>query len=406
MVKCNPNYGKLAAGYLFPEIGRRVKAFTTGNPGVKVMRLGVGDTTQPLEPSIVKAMHAAVDGLSREDTYSGYGDEQGNAALRAAIAAWYGERGVTVEGGEVFVSDGAKCDSANIASIFASDSVVAVQDPAYPVYVDSNVIAGRTASFKDGRYEGLVYLPCTEENGFVPSPPSGKVDLIYLCSPNNPTGAVATREQLAEFVEYARANGAVIIFDAAYSFFITDSSLPRSIYEIPGAAECAIELSSFSKFAGFTGVRLGWSVVPKALKGDGCGDGGLNALWNRRQCTMFNGASNVAQAGGLAALSPEGREECGKTIEYYMENARVIREGLSSLGFKAYGGVNAPFAWVKTPGVGSWEFFDKLLNECRVVCTPGAGFGPCGEGFVRFSAFGRRENVQAAVASIRENLKL
>lgn len=406
MAKCNPNYGKLAAGYLFPEIGRRVKAFTASNPGVKVMRLGVGDTTQPLEPSIVAAMHAAVDGLSREDTYSGYGDEQGNAALRAAIAAWYGERGAAVGEGEVFVSDGAKCDSANISSIFAGDSVVAVQDPAYPVYVDSNVIAGRTAGFKAGRYEQLVYLPCTQENGFIPSPPSGKVDLIYLCSPNNPTGAVATRGQLAEFVEYARSNGAIIIFDAAYSFFIADNSLPRSIYEIPGAVECAIELSSFSKFAGFTGVRLGWSVVPKALKAEGCGEGGLNALWNRRQCTMFNGASNVAQAGGLAALSPEGRRECARTIGYYMENARVIREGLSSLGFKVYGGVNAPFAWVKTPGVGSWEFFDKLLSECRVVCTPGAGFGSCGEGFVRFSAFGRRENVQAAVESIKENLKL
>jgi len=409
MATINDNYNRLAAGYLFPEIAKRAKAFSEKNPNAKLLKLGIGNSTEPLASTVVAGLKLGADKLAKVETYTGYGDEQGDTRLRKAIAAEYAKLGADVSDSEVFVSDGAKPDVGNIQSIFSSDCVVAVQDPAYPVYVDTNVIAGRGGNYdeKNGRYDRLVYMPCTEQNGFFPEVPNQKVDLIYICSPNNPTGAVATKEQLAKFVDYAKKNKAVIIFDSAYSQFIKDPALPRSIYEIPGAKECAIEISSFSKSAGFTGVRLGWTIVPMECVCEGAAAGKLNGMWNRRQCTFFNGASNVVQEGGLAALSPQGQKECKETIEYYMENARIIHEGLSAIGLKVYGGVNAPYLWVKAPkGTKSWEFFDKLLTEAHVVTTPGAGFGPHGEGFIRVSAFGHRKDIEAAVESVRKNLKM
>jgi len=409
MAKINAHYRKLSAGYLFPEISRRVAAFQTENPQAKIYRLGIGNTTEPLPPAVIDGLTDGVERLASPETYSGYGDEQGELELREALAALYRQRGVTLEPAELFISDGAKPDSGNIQSIFGADNLVAFQDPAYPVYVDSNVIAGRSGSYNSasGSYEGFVYMRCTEENGFIPEPPAEKTDLVYLCSPNNPTGAVASHQQLKKFVDYARKNRAVIIFDAAYAEFITDPQLPRSIYEVEGAFECAIEINSFSKSAGFTGVRLGWAIVPKALGVEDSEPGELNRLWLRRQTTVFNGASNIAQRGGLAVLSPEGRKQCKAVINYYMENARLIREGLQQIGLTIYGGVNAPYLWLKTPGsLSSWEFFDQLLNETQVVGTPGSGFGPAGEGYFRLSAFGHRAEIEAAVAQIIANLHL
>ena len=408
MARTNGNYGLLAAGYLFPEIARRARAFADRNPETRLLLLGIGNTTEALAPCVVAGLKEGADRLAKVETYSGYGDEQGDLRLRTAIAGQYAKLGITLSEKEVFVSDGAKPDAGNIQSLFSPDCVVAVQDPAYPVYVDTNVIAGRAGKFDaaKGCYDGIVYMPCTEENGFFPEVPRQKVDLIYLCSPNNPTGAVATRAQLAGFAEYAKRNRAVIIFDAAYSQFISDPGLPKSIYEVPGAKECAIEINSFSKSAGFTGVRLGWTIVPMELVCEDAPQGKLNGLWNRRQCTFFNGASNVAQVGGIAALSEKGQRECKQTVDYYMENARIIREGLQSIGLTVYGGKNAPFFWVKTPnGAKSWDFFDRLLTEAHVVTTPGAGFGPHGEGFIRVSAFGHRQDIEAAVESIKKNLK-
>ncbi len=407
MARTNPNYDKLSAGYLFPEIGRRTRAFLESRPGVEVMRLGIGNTTEPLTPTALAGLHAGVDKLADRDTYSGYGDEQGNEALRAALARRYAGYGVELDADEFFISDGAKPDTASIQSIFGPDNVVAVQDPAYPVYVDTNVIGGRTGRASNGSYEGLIYMPCTDANGFFPDVPDRKADLIYLCSPNNPTGAVATHEQLARMVHYARGHKAVIIFDSAYSAYISDPTLPRSIYEVEGAKECAIEINSFSKEAGFTGVRLGWSIVPKAVVCEDAPAGKLHSLWFRRQTTMFNGASNIVQDGGLAVLSDAGQRECRELIAYYMGNAALIRSGLESLGIQVYGGVNAPYIWMETPGgLSSWEFFDKLLEEAHVVGTPGSGFGPSGEGYFRLSAFGHREDVERAVASIKANLSL
>ncbi len=407
MATINPNYGKLEAGYLFPEIGRRTREFLAAHPGVTVMRLGIGNTTEPLPPSIIEGLRRGVDKLAKVETYTGYGDEQGNANLREALAARYAGYGVTLDPDEFFVSDGAKPDSANIQSIFGADNIVAVQDPAYPVYVDSNVIAGRTGRSVNGQYEGFIYMPCTRENGFFPDVPSRKADLLYICSPNNPTGTVATKEQLAGFVAYALKHKAVIIFDAAYAAYIADPALPRTIYEIDGARECAIEINSFSKEAGFTGVRLGWTVVPRTLACENGEPGALHRLWFRRQTTMFNGASNIVQEGGLAALSETGQRECQAMIDYYMTNAKVIREGLESIGIEVFGGMNAPYIWMATPGgMRSWEFFDKLLNEAHVVGTPGSGFGPSGEGYFRLSAFGHAGDVKRAVRSIQENLKL
>ncbi len=407
MARTNPNYDKLSAGYLFPEIGRRTRAFIESRPGVEVMRLGIGNTTEPLTPTALAGLHAGVDKLADRDTYSGYGDEQGNEALREALARRYAGYGVELDADEFFISDGAKPDTANIQSIFGPDNVVAVQDPAYPVYVDTNVIGGRTGRARNGSYEGLIYMPCTDANGFFPDLPDRKADLIYLCSPNNPTGAVATHEQLARMVHYARRHKAVIIFDAAYAAYISDPTLPRSIYEVEGAKECAIEINSFSKEAGFTGVRLGWSIVPKAAVCEDAAPGKLHSLWFRRQTTMFNGASNIVQDGGLAVLSEAGQCECRELIAYYMGNAALIRDGLESLGIQVYGGVNAPYIWMETPGgLSSWEFFDKLLEEAHVAGTPGSGFGPSGEGYFRLSAFGHREDVARAVESIKANLSL
>ena len=407
MARINKNYNKLAAGYLFPEIARRTNAFLEQNAGAKVLRLGIGDTTEPIVPAVLDGLHSGVDALGNTETYSGYGPSEGVNELREGLAKLYSERRVNLDPSEFFVSDGAKSDSANIQGIFSEDCVVAVQDPAYPVYVDSNVISGRTGEATDAGYEGLVYMPCTEENGFFPDLPDRKVDLIYICSPNNPTGAVATKEQLKTFVDYANEHKAIIFYDSAYASFITDPELPRSIYEVDGAETCAIEFNSFSKTAGFTGVRLAWTIVPKTCLTEDSEPGKLHALWTRRQNTFFNGAANIVQAGGIAALSPEGRSQTDAQVSFYLENARIINEGLKSLGITTYGGGNAPYVWLKTPGgISSWDFFDKLLTECHVVGTPGSGFGPAGEGFFRLSAFGHRENVEKAVSSIKEKLQL
>lgn len=407
MARINTNYRKLAAGYLFPEIARRTRSFQAENPDADILRLGIGDTTEPLPTPIVDSLVAAAQAQGTLEGYSGYGDSEGQPALREAIADWYGAQGVAVEADDVFVSDGAKPDSANIQSIFAHDSVIAVQDPAYPVYVDSNVIGGHTGAATDTGYAGIVYMPCTEENGFFPAVPEQKVDLIYLCSPNNPTGAVATAEQLEDFVEYALEHQAVILFDSAYAVYIRDPSLPRSIYEIDGAERCALELSSFSKSAGFTGTRLGWSIVPETVEAEGAGPGEVKKLWTRRQNTFFNGASNIIQAGGIASLSPEGQAAIKRLVDHYMANATIIHDCLTGLGLTVYGGENAPYVWLKTPGgMSSWDFFDKMLSECHVVGTPGSGFGPGGEGYFRLSAFGHREQIEAATERIRTRLVL
>ncbi|MHB1830220.1 MAG: LL-diaminopimelate aminotransferase [Candidatus Micrarchaeaceae archaeon] len=407
MATTNENYGKLSSSYLFVEIAKRTKAFSEKNPAVKILRLGIGNTTEPLTPSVIAGLHLGVEKLSNAKTYTGYGDEQGDARLRKALVDFYAKRGVELAQDEIFISDGAKPDAANIQSIFGEKSVVAVQDPAYPVYVDSNVISGHTGIQKGTTYEGIVYMPCTEQNGFFPEIPRRKVDIIYLCSPNNPTGAVATKEQLKGFVDYATENKAVIIFDAAYYSYISDTRLPRSVYEVEGAKECSIELNSFSKSSGFTGVRLGWTVVPKSLVIDGAPAGKVNSLWNRRQTTMFNGASNIVQEGGLAAISDEGIAENQSIIDGYMGNARTIRECLVQKGLKVFGGVNAPYLWIKAPdGMSSWEFFDKMLNEAHVVVTPGSGFGPSGEGYIRVSAFGHKGDISTAAESIRANFRV
>ncbi len=409
MARINSNYRKLEAGYLFPEIERRVRAFQAQNPSLKIHRLGIGNTTEPLTPAVIEGLKEGVERLAAAETYSGYGDEQGHVELRRQLSRYYAGRGAALEPDEFFVSDGAKPDSGNIQSIFSADSLIAFQDPAYPVYVDSNVIAGRSGSYEPrrGAYSGFIYMPCREDKGFIPAPPAEKVDLIYLCSPNNPTGAVADHRQLKIFVDYAREHQAVLIFDAAYAEYITDPALPRSIFEIEGARECAIEINSFSKFAGFTGVRLGWTVVPKTLAIENSEAGEVHRCWLRRQTTFFNGASNIAQRGGLAVLSPAGLQECRKLIDYYMENARLIKKGLRDYGLTVYSGENAPYLWVKTPGnLSSWEFFDKLLSEAHVVGTPGPGFGPSGEGYFRLSAFGHRSDIEAALSSIKAGLAL
>jgi len=409
MVKINPYYLDLPNTYLFSEVGRRAREYQARNPGVRLLRLGVGNTTEPLPPTVIAGLHRGVDRLAGAATYTGYGDDLGDARLRQRIAeVKYRARGVEVAVDEVFISDGAKPDTANIQTIFSQDALVAVQDPAYPVYVDTNVTAGRTGKLlPSGLYERLLYMPCRAEDDFFPALPRGPVDLIYLCSPNNPTGAVLTRDQLGRIVEFALEKGAVILYDAAYECFIQDPSLPRSIYEVPDARRCAIELGTFSKEAGFTGVRLGWTVVPKGMAADAANARSLNELWNRRTTTFFNGASNVAQEGGLAALTPEGQAENRRVIDHYLGNAAVIREGLESLGLTVHGGANAPYLWLRTPGgMPSWSFFEKMLEEAHVVSTPGVGFGPSGEGYMRLSAFGHRADVEAAVDSLRANLRI
>ncbi|MDZ4694401.1 MAG: LL-diaminopimelate aminotransferase [Deltaproteobacteria bacterium] len=405
MAPVNPHYLKLQAGYLFPEIGRRVRAFAAANPEAKVIRLGIGDVTEPLAPAIINAMTRAVAEMGSRSTFKGYGPEQGYDFLIEAIRKNdYEARGVQVEADEIFVSDGSKCDSANIQEIFDLSAKIAVTDPVYPVYVDSNVMAGRTGMAEGGRYPGLTYLASTEANGFLPAPPSERVDLVYLCSPNNPTGTVATRAYLENWVRWAIENKTVIVFDAAYEAFIRDPALPRSIYEIPGARKCAIEMRSFSKRAGFTGVRCAFTVVPKTLMGvDPSGaEVAFNPLWSRRHTTKFNGASYIVQSGAAAVYSPEGMAQTLGQVDFYMQNAQLLREGLRGTGFTVYGGEHAPYIWMKTrDGLSSWDFFNKLLQECHVVGTPGSGFGPEGEGFFRLSAFNSRENVQEALDRIR-----
>jgi LL-diaminopimelate aminotransferase len=407
MATINDNYLKLKAGYLFPEIARRVHAFAEANPEAKIIRLGIGDVTEPLPQACRNAMIQAVEEMGDRATFHGYGPEQGYAWLREKIAAHdFQARGCEVDASEIFISDGSKCDCGNILDIFGNNNAIAVTDPVYPVYVDTNVMAGHTGEANEaGEYGGLVYLPISAENNFTATLPSQKVDLIYLCFPNNPTGAVATKEHLQAWVDYARTHGSIIFFDAAYEAFITDPSIPHSIYEIEGARDCAIEFRSFSKNAGFTGTRCAFTVVPKTLTAkaaDGT-DVEIWKLWNRRQSTKFNGVSYIVQRGAEAVYSPEGQSQIKSLVSFYMENARIIREQLTQVGLSVYGGVNAPYVWVKTPsGLSSWDFFDKLLQNCNVVGTPGSGFGAAGEGYFRISAFNSRENVDEAMRRITQ----
>ena len=407
MARINENYLKLQAGYLFPEIGRRVRAYCEANPDANVIKMGIGDVTQPLIPAIVDAMHKGVDEMAAADTFKGYGPEQGYDFLREAIAKNdFQDRGIDVSADEIFVSDGSKCDSGNILDIFGSDNKIAVLDPVYPVYVDTNVMAGHTGpADENGRYEGLVYMPVTAESNFEPELPSEKVDLIYLCYPNNPTGVVASKEMLTKWVQYAKANGSIILYDAAYEAFISEADVPRSIFEIEGARDCAIEFRSFSKTAGFTGVRCALTIIPKGLMGSSS-DGtqqSIHALWNRRHCTKFNGVSFPVQRAAAAIYTDEGKKQIKDLIAFYMNNAKLLREGLTEAGFEIYGGVNAPYVWMKTPdGISSWDFFDKLLSESHIVGTPGSGFGAAGEGYFRLSAFNSLENTQEAIARIKQ----
>ena len=402
MATINENFLKLQAGYLFPEVGRRMRAFAAENPGAKIISLGIGDVTQPLPPAIIKAMKKAVNDMASKATFRGDGPEQGyDFLIDAIIENDYKSRGVDLDRSEVFVSDGAKCDTGNILEIFGLDNVVAITDPSYPVYVDSNVMAGRTGRANEkGQFEKIVYMPCTAENDFIPELPKEHVDIIYLCFPNNPTGAVATKEILSKWVDFARDEKAVILFDAAYEAFITDPDIPHSIYEIDGAKEVAIEFRSFSKTAGFTGVRCAFTVVPKQLEAVSSNGRavGVNSLWSRRHSTKFNGASYISQAGAAAVYTPEGKKQCRQIIDIYMSNANLIRGSLAKLGYEVYGGVNAPYIWLKTPdGVSSWDFFDRLLQNANVVGTPGSGFGPAGRGYFRLTAFATPENVKEAM---------
>jgi LL-diaminopimelate aminotransferase len=407
MIRINENYTKLKASYLFSDIAKRVNAYVAANPGKPVIRLGIGDVTEPLPPVCVEALHGASDEMANRATFKGYGPEQGYAFLREAIAQHdYAARGCKIDADEIFVSDGAKCDCGNIQEIFASDIRLAIPDPVYPVYVDTNVMAGRTGANVDGRYQGITYLESTPANGYVPSVPKVATDLIYLCFPNNPTGAVATKPQLAAWVAYAKQNKAVILYDSAYEAYIRDPQIPHSIYEIEGARDVAIEFRSFSKTAGFTGTRCAYTVIPKTLMAaDASGNQhSLHALWNRRHTTKFNGVAYPIQKAAAAIYTPAGKEQTRKLIDFYLGNAKLIREAMIKQGFTCIGGDNAPYIWVNT-GRDSWEFFDLLLNQAQVVCTPGAGFGKCGEGHVRISAFNSRENVETALSRIAAALK-
>lgn len=404
MAKINENYLKLQAGYLFPEIGRRVSAFVAANPGKKVIRMGIGDVTRPLVASVTKAFHEGVDEMAHADTFRGYGPEQG-AFLREVIAENdYQKRGIDIPADDIFISDGSKCDTGNIQEIFGHDNKVGICDPVYPVYADTTVMSGKTDGFDSGYYKGIIYMPCTKENGFIPEFPEETPDLIFLCFPNNPTGAVATKEELKKWVDYARKNRSIILYDAAYEAFITEEEIPHSIYEIEGAKEVAIEFRSFSKTAGFTGTRCAFTVVPRELMAyDSAGKAHpVKPLWNRRQTTKFNGVSYPVQKAAAAIYTPEGKKEIAEVISYYLENARIMKESLLEQDYEVYGGVNAPYIWVKTrDGMNSWEFFDKVLSEANVVGTPGSGFGPAGEGYFRFSAFADRESTIEAMQRIK-----
>jgi LL-diaminopimelate aminotransferase len=409
VARINEHYLKLKSSYLFTEIARRVKAFQEANPSAKIIRLGIGDVTQPLPPAVIRALHEAVDEMARPETFRGYGPEPGYEFLTELIAKHdYGTRGVSIAPDEIFVSDGAKSDTSNIQEIFAAESVVALTDPVYPVYVDSNVMAGRSGpAGADGRYGRFVYLPCTAENGFQPALPAEAVDLVYLCYPNNPTGAVMPRAALQRWVEYAREHGSILLYDAAYEAYIRDPDIPHSIYEVEGAREVAIEFRSLSKTAGFTGTRCAYTVVPKDVVGrTALGESvDLNRLWLRRQSTKFNGVAYIVQQGAAATYTEEGQRQVRALVDFYMENARIIHGGLESAGLEVYGGRNAPYIWLKTPpGLTSWDFFDKLLAEAHVVGTPGSGFGPSGEGYFRLTAFGGRAQTEEAVARIMTRL--
>ena len=405
MFKINENYLKLPGSYLFSAIAKKVAAYEEANPDRQVIRLGIGDVTLPIAPAIVEAIHKAADEMGQAKTFHGYAPDLGYAFLRETIVEKdYRLWGCHVEADEIFVSDGAKSDCGNIQEIFSEDSRIALCDPVYPVYLDSNVMAGRTGTYDaaTGRWSNVIYMPCTAENGFSPSIPDQKVDMIYLCFPNNPTGTTATRQQLQAWVDYANANGSVILYDSAYEAFICEEDVPHSIFEIEGARTCAIEFRSFSKTAGFTGNRCAYTVVPMELERDGAK---LNALWNRRQCTKFNGVPYVVQRGAAAIYTPEGKAQTRETIAYYQNNAKVIREELTAAGLTCFGGVNAPYIWLKTPnGMGSWEFFDLLLDQANVATTPGAGFGPSGEGYIRLTAFGDAEATRQAVERIKTSL--
>jgi LL-diaminopimelate aminotransferase len=406
MIRINENYLKLKASYLFADISRRIQAFQDANPDKNIIRLGIGDVTEPLPDACIKALHKGVDELAEAGSFRGYGPEQGYAFLREVIAEKdFKARGADISPDEIFVSDGAKCDTGNIQELFAADTVIAVSDPVYPVYVDTNVMAGRSGENVDGRYEGIVYLECTKENGFIPELPAQPVDVIYLCFPNNPTGGTISKEELKKWVDYARENKALILFDAAYEAFIRDESLPHSIYEVEGAREVAIEFRSFSKTAGFTGTRCAYTVVPKeCMAYDSQGNAhALHALWNRRHSTKFNGVSYPVQRAAEAVYSEEGQAQTKALVDYYLNNAALIRRSMADLGFECLGGENSPYIWIDGK-MSSWEFFDLLLNEAGVVCTPGAGFGTCGEGYIRISAFNSYEKVQEAMDRIKAAL--
>ena len=407
MININENFLNLQESYLFITIARKVAEFQKNNPDKKVIKLGIGDVTRPLAKEAIQAMHKAIDEMGAQETFRGYGPEQGYEFLREKIAKFdYEKRGVKVDLDEIFISDGAKCDCGNIGDILGLDNIVAITDPVYPVYLDTNIMSGRIGKFnkETGKFEKMVYMKATAENNFVPELPKEVPDMIYLCFPNNPTGTTLTKDELKVWVDYARKNKSLILFDSAYEAYISEENIPHTIYEIEGAKEVAIEFRSFSKTAGFTGVRCAYTVVPKELKGytKSGEEISLNSLWNRRHGTKFNGVSYVVQKGAEAIYSEEGQRQIKENIEYYLNNAKIIRAGLESCGYTCFGGVNAPYVWLKVPeGITSWEFFDKLLNECNVVGTPGVGFGPCGEGYFRLTGFGTRENTEEAIERIK-----
>lgn len=409
MLSINENFLKLQKNYLFADIAQKVAAYKEAHPEAKIIRLGIGDVTRPLAPAVIKALHKAVDEMADASTFRGYGPEHGYEFLREAIVENdFAPRGIKVEADEIFINDGAKSDTGNFGDILGHDNSICVTDPIYPVYIDSNVMGGRAGDFSGGAWSRIAYCPCTAENGFVPQLPDVAADMIYLCYPNNPTGTVLERGELEKWVACAKKNGSLILYDAAYEAYITTPGIPHSIYEIEGAKECAVEFHSFSKTAGFTGLRCGYTVVPKDLRvrtASG-GEASLNQLWNRRQCTKFNGTAYIVQRAAEAIYTEEGKREVRETIDYYMTNARIMREALAEVGLKTYGGVDAPYIWLKTPeGAGSWDFFEKLLHEINVVSTPGVGFGPAGEGYIRLTAFGNREDCEEAMRRLRDWLK-
>lgn len=404
MAHVNENFLKLPGSYLFSDIAKKVKAYQEAHPDKRLIRLGIGDVTRPLPQASIEAMHRAVDEMANKSTFHGYGPEQGyDFLINTIIKNDFEPRGIEISSSEVFISDGAKSDTGNIGDILGLDNKVAVTDPVYPVYVDSNVMGGRAGQLNEKQWSDITYMPCTAENNFIPSIPSNRIDVIYLCYPNNPTGTTLTKAELKKWVDYALSHDALILFDAAYEAYIREDDIPHSIFEIEGAKRCAIEFRSFSKTAGFTGVRCGYTVIPKEVTATTANGErvALNALWNRRQCTKFNGTSYITQRGAEAIYSKEGKQQVRETIDYYMENARIMREGLTAAGIQVFGGKNAPYLWVKTPeGFTSWQFFDHLLNEANIVSTPGVGFGPSGEGYLRLTAFGQREDCIEAIQRI------